>query len=154
METKQEARAANRRWYERNKEQEQERGRKKRADNAEYYRLQALKWNREHPERCKENNRNWRQANPEKVRQKTQKRNALKKGNAVGIVDYEVILERDGLICHICTEAVEPQDVHFDHVIPLSKGGPHSMENIKVAHARCNTRKGDKLNFNLAKEVV
>lgn len=36
-------------------------------------------------------------------------------------------------------------DLHFDHVIPVSRGGAHSMDNIKSAHAVCNLRKHDKL---------
>jgi hypothetical protein len=33
----------------------------------------------------------------------------------------------------------------MDHVIPLSKGGPHIEENIRPAHAVCNLRKGARL---------
>ena|SRR5438445_2833522 len=49
----------------------------------------------------------------------------------------------DGYNCHICGGVVAPSDVHFDHVIPLSRSGPHSEDNIKVAHSVCNLRKGD-----------
>lgn len=34
---------------------------------------------------------------------------------------------------------------HLDHVIPLSRGGAHSEDNIRVTHARCNLKKGTKL---------
>lgn len=70
------------------------------------------------------------------------RRYALQKFVESEKVDYKRILERDGLVCHICTLPVEEEDLQFDHVMPLSKGGPHTEKNIKVSHARCNQRKG------------
>lgn len=64
-------------------------------------------------------------------------------------VSYREILERDGLVCHVCGEAITKGPGHrndalaFDHVIPLSKGGTHTPENIKPTHAICNNRKAD-----------
>ena len=33
----------------------------------------------------------------------------------------------------------------IDHVIPVSKGGRHSWDNVKLAHRLCNTVKSNKL---------
>jgi 5-methylcytosine-specific restriction endonuclease McrA len=33
----------------------------------------------------------------------------------------------------------------IEHVIPLSKGGKHSWNNVKLACMECNTLKGDKI---------
>jgi len=60
-------------------------------------------------------------------------------------VDYREILERDGYICHICGGTVDPEQLHYDHVIPIARGGSHTKENIKVSHAVCNMRKSSKL---------
>lgn len=50
------------------------------------------------------------------------------------------------MVCHICSRRVEDNSqLHFDHVIPLSRGGEHSNDNIKVSHAVCNMSKGTKL---------
>lgn len=54
------------------------------------------------------------------------------------------VLERDGLVCHVCSNPVEATDVHIDHVIPLSRGGMTSLENLKVSHSFCNMSKGAK----------
>lgn len=63
----------------------------------------------------------------------------------VGEVDYKRVWRRDKDICYLCGCAVAKNDVHYDHVIPLTRGGVHSEDNIRVTHARCNLVKGKKL---------
>lgn len=78
------------------------------------------------------------------------KRSALKKGapNAEQIV-YRDVFDRDGWSCGICSEPVDPAtdwpdplSASLDHILPLSKGGPHTMANVQLAHLDCNLRKG------------
>jgi 5-methylcytosine-specific restriction endonuclease McrA len=69
------------------------------------------------------------------------RRTAQKKAQAVGVVSYDAILIRDGLWCHICSQRVLAEELSFDHVVPLARGGAHSMSNIRVAHRRCNSAK-------------
>ncbi len=38
-----------------------------------------------------------------------------------------------------------PTEIHYDHVIPLARGGSHTFENIRISHGACNMRKGVKL---------
>ena len=74
------------------------------------------------------------------------RRYALKCGSQVGPVDYEAILAEFGMVCHICGGEIETRaTLNFDHVIPLTRGGPHVQENIRPSHKRCNVRKGNKL---------
>lgn len=73
------------------------------------------------------------------------RRNALKRGTTVGPVKYNEIMERDGMICYLCSDAVTRDRLHFDHVMPLSKGGTHTMDNIRVTHDDCNRRKHAKI---------
>ena len=93
--------------------------------------------------------RDWRRRNLERERLRgltsQRKRNEQIRRNTVGRVNYADILARDGLRCHICGGDVEAGGVHFDHVIPIGRGGHHSVDNIKVSHADCNRRKGAKL---------
>ncbi|HMO42833.1 MAG TPA: HNH endonuclease, partial [Phenylobacterium sp.] len=46
---------------------------------------------------------------------------------------------RDGFSCQYCGS---PEDLTFDHVVPRSRGGRTSWENIVTACARCNLAKG------------
>ena len=47
-------------------------------------------------------------------------------------------------ICHICGGLIESRkDAELDHVIPLSKGGKTSLDNLKWAHKLCNRMKHD-----------
>ena len=46
---------------------------------------------------------------------------------------------RDGFTCQYCTKDA---DLTFDHVIPRSRGGRTTWENIVTACARCNLTKG------------
>lgn len=94
--------------------------------------------------------RKWAKDNPERVsinaRRSANKRRALMAEQSDGPVDYAAILERDGMVCHICGGDIPSlSDLHFDHVFPLSKGGAHSYDNIKPSHASCNMRKGAKI---------
>lgn len=56
-------------------------------------------------------------------------------------VNRRTVFARDGSRCQYCGEAAE----NLDHVIPRSKGGPHTWENVVAACRRCNTRKEDRL---------
>jgi 5-methylcytosine-specific restriction endonuclease McrA len=49
---------------------------------------------------------------------------------------------RDGFECAYCGSH---EDLTFDHVIPRSKGGRTSWENIVAACSPCNLRKGGRL---------
>ena len=46
---------------------------------------------------------------------------------------------RDAFSCQYCTS---PEDLTFDHIVPRSRGGRTTWENIVTACARCNLQKG------------
>ena len=51
---------------------------------------------------------------------------------------------RDLYTCQYCDIQLIKKELTLDHVIPLSKGGRTSWENIVAACMPCNTRKGNK----------
>jgi 5-methylcytosine-specific restriction endonuclease McrA len=50
------------------------------------------------------------------------------------------VFKRDNFNCQYCGIS---RDLTLDHVIPKSKGGRSSWDNLITACRRCNTRKGD-----------
>jgi len=55
-----------------------------------------------------------------------------------------LVWARDGGCCVRCGSR---QDLHFDHVIPVNKGGGNSEENIQILCQLCNLKKSDKIAF-------
>ena len=47
------------------------------------------------------------------------------------------VFARDGWVCQYCGRPAE----NVDHVIPRSKGGTHTWDNVVAACRRCNSRK-------------
>lgn len=109
------------------------------------YDARRAAWRQTHPDAIRNHKRHWAKANPANIRQNRMRYNARKIAAVVEPVDYAAIWERDHGICHICGLVVDLADLHYDHIIPLSKGGAHAMENIAVSHAICNLRKGAKI---------
>jgi 5-methylcytosine-specific restriction endonuclease McrA len=52
------------------------------------------------------------------------------------------VIERDGLHCVYCDDDLSNAEIHLDHVIPESKGGPTTYENLQVTCRKCNLAKG------------
>lgn len=52
------------------------------------------------------------------------------------------VIARDGFVCAYCGEVTD--DIHIDHVMPLSRGGSSEMGNLVVACPTCNVSKKDK----------
>ena len=95
----------------------------------------------------------WIAANPERARKN--KRQAMRRRRArlrdAEIIPYEedLIFERDNWVCGICMEPIDPTvDGHYapdrrsiDHIIPISKGGGDTPDNVQAVHLRCNWKK-------------
>ncbi|NEP02330.1 MAG: HNH endonuclease [Symploca sp. SIO2E9] len=56
-------------------------------------------------------------------------------------VNRREVLKRDRHICQYCGSTKE---LTLDHVIPRSKGGKHSWDNVVIACQQCNSRKGNR----------
>lgn len=55
-------------------------------------------------------------------------------------LNRRAVFARDGHRCQYCGTGAE----NLDHVVPRSRGGSHTWENVVAACRRCNTRKGDR----------
>ena len=141
-ENPEEVKKIQKKWRENNKEAEKIRKKKWVQENPELNAQQTERWRQRYPERVAEVNKRTYEKNKIKFFERNMRRKAMQLEAQVGTVNYKEILSRDNYICHICGGVIQPNDVHFDHVIPLARGGPHSMDNIKVAHSFCNLSKG------------
>jgi 5-methylcytosine-specific restriction endonuclease McrA len=47
--------------------------------------------------------------------------------------------------CCVCDEKMEFGDKTLDHIVPLSKGGRHTLSNVMIMCHRCNSAKNNKL---------
>jgi len=62
------------------------------------------------------------------------------------------VVRRDDHRCQQCFRYVQDKDIEFDHVIPLSRGGPTTAENIRLLCRRCNRKKNNSVDDLLAKK--
>lgn len=56
--------------------------------------------------------------------------------------EWLAILEASGYKCWVCGKELNGR-VHMDHIMPLSRGGPHVPENVRPACPSCNCSKGN-----------
>lgn len=97
-------------------------------------------WRATHPEQTKAAQRRYIEKHPDARRRWTNTRRARKLAAQIKPVNYNAVLQRDGWVCHICGGFIL-DDLVFDHIIPLAKGGAHSEENLSPAHRHCNQKK-------------
>lgn len=136
---------SSKRWLEKNRERQKE---------------TLRNWYYNNKERNLENGRKWRKQNLEKARkidaEASRKRRAIKNNNQFEPYTEKEVLSLYGNECHICKIAIDlnaprwsahkgfEMGLHIDHLVPLAKGGPDTLENVRPSHAICNLRKGAK----------
>jgi hypothetical protein len=55
------------------------------------------------------------------------------------------IFNRDGYICQYCGKSFSAKQLTIDHIIPRSKGGKSTWENVVACCESCNRKKGNRL---------
>lgn len=92
----------------------------------------------------------WMDANRDMVRQWTQRRRARIKGNGTYVVtprDLSRALARHDHACAYCRCPLTPKTITWDHIIPISRGGRHSIGNLAPACKPCNSAKRDRSSY-------
>lgn len=144
--------ARQRAWYAANRERALAYQREKYQANPESKKQQAIEWQKANPEKVRVKNRRkndknrvraaaWRQANPEKVFDYGNRRRAAKKATGAFTIPQSFLKRLYASSCFYCgsTDRIEA-----DHVMPLSRGGKHSMSNLIPACRGCNASKNNK----------
>jgi 5-methylcytosine-specific restriction endonuclease McrA len=64
-------------------------------------------------------------------------------------VDPAAVFARDGYKCQICGGRLamkqpwpHPKSPTIDHIVPVARGGSHTLANVQAAHMICNSKKG------------
>lgn len=107
-------------------------------------RQRARVWGQTHRIRASANHARWRKANPAKWAAVVARRKARQRGATIITLtreQWEAILYEFDYLCAYCSEA---KPLEQDHMIPLSRGGAHTVENIVPACRSCNAAKGDR----------
>jgi len=88
--------------------------------------------------------RSWQTKNRLAVNAHASRYRAIKKLVSVKSVDFEKIWKQFNGLCYICDEPISKNNVHYDHLVPLSKGGSHTYNNLRPTHSKCNQSKNSK----------
>lgn len=55
----------------------------------------------------------------------------------------EIVWQKDKGTCWICGRAIALAEMTLDHDIPRSKGGKGDVSNLRAAHGKCNSDRGN-----------
>lgn len=95
-----------------------------------------------HRQKILDTNRKWAADNPETVNLISRlKKQARRSAGNLTVAEWRSVLEEFGGQCLAC-ESDDP--VTIDHVIPISKGGSNTRDNVQPLCGSCNSSKSDK----------
>jgi 5-methylcytosine-specific restriction endonuclease McrA len=100
------------------------------------------RWNHDHPEKINEYRERYKRRHPDRVEMSAASRQQRITETHTGPISYDEVLRISESICYLCNQAIGHEDISFDHIIPLSRGGTDTEDNIKPAHLACNLYKG------------
>ena len=93
----------------------------------------------------------WRNANPGKIRTYNSNRRALESGTVLSDT-WDVLIKLYGDRCMY--PDCERMDITLDHIVPLSKGGAHAVDNFQILCKRHNSIKGNRNSIDYRPELV
>ena len=76
-------------------------------------------------------------------------------------IDPYVVYTHFKWMCYICETRIDPDltvpdpgAATLDHIVPLSRGGKHTWDNVACAHLICNEMKSDELTLEDCKVTI
>jgi 5-methylcytosine-specific restriction endonuclease McrA len=104
------------------------------------------------PEKSREEHYRWRERNPFSTAMRVAKQRAALLGVVSDLTtkQWREVVEEHNYTCHICGDPVSmkigiPERLSLDHVIPMSRGGGNTRNNVAPAHRRCNQNRTNML---------
>jgi 5-methylcytosine-specific restriction endonuclease McrA len=95
------------------------------------------------PEKYRAAVKKYRKANPQINAVNINRRRARKKTatGSYSVAEWNALKERYGFQCLMCGKKEPEIKLTADHIVPLSKGGSNSIDNIQPLCGKCNCRK-------------
>ena len=132
-------------WQQSHRDRVNEVGRKNYAKNLEQSRAKRRervnRWYKNHTDKAKVRSRIYSLENPEVKRFSESKRRAKKLGNGIFII---LPKEINKLLSSKCNKCGTNDFITLDHIIPISRGGRHSIGNLQPLCSSCNSSKNAK----------
>jgi len=125
--------------------------------NKEKIKQKQKSWYEKNQERSRQSRKKWRKNNADLIRENNRRREALLRKTKVANFTDKQVIEKYGTLCHICEKQIDMNaprhsavkgwqlGLHIDHVIPLSKNGTHTIENVRPSHGICNVQKNNNI---------
>lgn len=135
-------------WALKNRERVNAVARARYAANPELHRARIKRKRDRNREAFNAWSREWKKNSPT-YKAKRVAYEAKRKASITSCVDavnrfIEHIRSKKRVRCYYCADVVSGSSVHFDHIMPLAKGGSHSPENLCASCPSCNLKKGTK----------
>lgn len=117
--------------------------------NKERIKAYQANYRKEHADKRKASDRKYRQTHKVECSMRCRARYVKTKEKIV----KEQICNWYSRICGICDTLIEDK-FEVDHIIPISKNGKHVLENLQLAHAKCNRIKRNRPYFKIDKTAL
>ncbi len=113
--------------------------------NRDYQLRKSREWRLANPDRKRANNRRWFESNRQKIRQMSRISKAKRRDWAAGarysLADWQAMCDCFNSVCLCCGSDAA---LTVDHVIPLSRGGTNTIENLQPLCRHCNLSKNNR----------
>jgi hypothetical protein len=133
-------------WYEKNREAHIQNCMQWHTSHREQVNKIARNWYKRHRNKAISESARWQRANPKKVSIYIKRRRARMKGVRTERITLDQIQRLKEQQKHLDFYTDEPlgKDFTWDHIISLSKGGPHCVDNIVLTKRETNSQKSTK----------
>lgn len=124
-----------------------------REANREKTRESTRAWRKANPKKARESVRAWHKTNLEKVRA-IEARYRAHKAKAPQGDPLKLQQRLTAIYASPCAQCGATENIHADHIHPLSKGGHHAAYNLMPLCGSCNSAKHNKLQLLLPKHTA